>query len=508
MKLIAALALTLTLTTIAAHADLAQQINALGCSSYKPDGREYKLSLLNASAGTDAGLSYPSNTQTLFRGAYASNTQFDLDVSLRALFNQRNFYIGSPMFFGIHQILTGKWTLETPFFPNTHFPFKMYKYLSVRGILDDVNELLKCRPKFYSDEEANLLSADLMNKYYFGAGGAAVLIPRYFNISEANYYSDDLDQLGFANHAADFVTTTTYDQVASIYGIKTLVLRDRRNRGFDLGWWNKVHGGAFWQSWVDNGEIDIPGYVTPDEIIGFQQRTVDRVTTNWGQGAIDNPVDLAYYRMNVNGKTVVAIIDGDGDNCIIQGKDSRFYSCERNWGNITTAPVPFPTPHSESVSSRKGLVGVVELCPNGQCDTTSDLFKTYGRYSNKALPAEVVKELSSLKINGTPVKVLLAKDSPEARNQAVGIKVLVATYASVADAAKSIGNVTKAAAAFADGKESVEYKVSPKYLGVGNDSTPRLFSIDWICGGQDPKNLRHVNIPAPAAGKTFKISCE
>ena len=241
--------------------------SAASCPQYVPSPGVASLSNLNPPAHQYGGISYPSQQQTLFRGAMEGNATFSLEKVLQGIFKERSWYIGSPLFFGITQVLTGQWDLNHTFFPSGGLPLQMRDYFRARKILSDIETLLRCQDS-YSAAEANDLAADLSNKVFQRMDGRKIE-QTFFDMSDPGYYTDSTQSLGFGNNAVDFIISTTYDQIATLYGAKILVYRDSQNRSFDLTFYNRQKNNYFVDAWVDKGEINTPGYITSDDILGY-----------------------------------------------------------------------------------------------------------------------------------------------------------------------------------------------------------------------------------------------
>jgi hypothetical protein len=478
------------------------------CPQYKFDTKEFSLSDLNPAAQTISGVALPATNQVLYRGAYEANGQFDFSLALRGLFKEQHWYVGSPLFWGITQVLKKSWGLNNDFLPSGGLPLKMREYFSSRGILDDVETLLHCAPdKGYSAQTANALAADLMNKA-FRRTDTSALQENFFNILNPLYYRADFQAQGLGNNAVDFIISSAYDQVAAVYGKKVLVMKDTRKRAFDLGYWNKAHNDIFWHHWVDNGEVNVPGYITSDELLGYQQRKVDRPLTGWGEYYV-NPIDYAIYRHSYKGQTIVLLLDGHDASCISKGDDGRYYYCPKNWDNISKDIVPYPEAGKKNYRSEAAIMGAFVLCDEGDTCTLPAAFWTeYGKTVQRDIPAAAAALIKAIKIDGKAVQYVSAEQVAAPDNGFEGIKVVSATYLKSADRSKKTnGNVTKKAAQFLDGKTSVEYKVSSTFLGITDDGSPKEFELKWICP-KDPKDIKIQKVPAPAENKRFTVSCE
>jgi hypothetical protein len=478
------------------------------CPNYKFSKTAANFSSLNGSAKVVQGVSFPSQSATLFRGIYQSNSQFDAEKAVAGLFKEDGWMVGSPMHWAITTILTGKNSLNGTFFPTGGLPLQLVEYLKARHIDREVKDLLDCvSPKKYSSAEANILAKDLMDKYLTSLP-KNTLEERYFNMKNPNYYSDSTQEIGFGNNAVDFIISSFNDQVASIYGNKILVMKDVRNRSLDLEYWNYVHTGSFWDGWVDNGEINTPGYVTAEELLGYQERALDRIQIGWGAQAPNNPIIYGLYPIQYKGTTYVGVFDGGGETCMLQdAKSQKVYFCQNNWGNIMRTVVPPPTIRGTEVRNQSALMGVIARCSGGgACDAPAEIFTWYGKNSKNHPPGRLMAGLNNLKIDGDGVKVIPAP-TPVVVDRGT-IKVVSATYAPLSAMAKSSGNVTKVAGTYVDGKKSVTYKISHVFLHVPRVDGTERFEIEWICSGKPGDKQVNSFVKAPAEDMSFEMSCE
>jgi hypothetical protein len=476
------------------------------CPNYQFSPKDVSLHFLNPPARVVRGVSLPGNGETLFRGATESNQQFDAPKAVRAMLGEPGWVLGSPLFWGITEILKGQWTLERPFLPDGGLPLKLGKYLELRKILDDVETLLQCRGnQFYSATEANDLAKDLTTKS-FERAEKEELENRYLNLKYPYYYSKRTEAEGFGNNAADFVTASYNDQIASIYGKKVLVLKQKNPRGVDLGFWNSQHNNYFWDGWVDNGEIDIPGFIDSSDINGYQVRADDRSKADWGTLPPNNPIQYAFYKMTFSGRNVVAVVSGMGKLCLAQDeKLQKIYFCKSSGAlEVTKDITPGPTPRSHLRKDLAPLIGIIAACAQTDCPDVKQIFKYYNNPSARGPNESMLALVKNITVKGKQVQFL--RPTQEEMPKPAKIKVLSATYTLAGQDKTTNGNVTTQAARYCDGKESVQYKVSHRFLDTPADARPKSFAIEWICSGENKK--RSMFEPAPAEDKTLQINCE
>lgn len=391
----------------AARADRVSDIRALGCAGYEPSATEVSFDASNGPSKMIDGISFPAHDETLFRGAYESNRQFDLTMVVRGIFREKNWYVGSPMFFLAHEILMGHRTLNGDFFPTGQLPHRAHEYFAARGTLEPLKKLLACRaPNFYSDSEANMLAADLMNKglAHFSKDE---LEDKYFDMGSSGYYSMTAQEMGFGNNAADFIISSFYDQIAALYGHKTLVMKDARKRALDLTFFNKLKRGMLFDYWIDAGEVNAPGYVDADEVIGIQLRTIDRDRYGIENTYLKSKISYAVYRHEEGGKSFGLVIDGeDSTACMLHGTDGRLYSCADYWGNgepLRRGNAPVPRVKDESLANRRGLIGILNDCDNS-CPELAKIESWYGKSSPRVLSDEILAKMSGFKVNGKEIR--------------------------------------------------------------------------------------------------------
>jgi hypothetical protein len=473
---------------------------------YKFTTVEANFTPLNAGPKTVEGVNLPAQNSTLFRGIYDTNGQFSPEIVLKGLFNQSSWMIGSPMHWAITQILTGKRALNGEFFPTGGLPLPLIDYLKARHMDQEVQDLLRCSPNFYTEAEANELAASLMNKY-LSSLPKDKLEERYFDMKNPEYYTQRTQDIGFGNNAVDFIISTYNDQIASIYGRKILVLKDTRHRALDLGYWNFIHTGSFWDGWVDNGEVNAPGYITTDEILGYQERRDDRVRVGWGDNEPNNPIQFALYKFEYKNRSYVGIFDGHGRTCALQdSKSQKVYFCRDNWtGRIMKSIVAPPEIAATTVANQAGLMGVIAKCDNAaDCKVPAEIFTWYGKNSGTAIPKQVSDAVDNVTVNGSK---LLLTTAPAPKTKGT-LKVISATYASPANWSTYKDNGTAAAAKFVDGKKSVVYKINHSFLGVRYPGDDAKFEIQWSCSGV-PGVVNKSTMAAPAEDKLIQdMSCE
>jgi hypothetical protein len=472
------------------------------CPGYRSEKTEFSFKNINPAPEQINGLNFPGNHNVLYRGAYETNPQFNLEKALQGIFFQKNLYVGSPIFWGMTQVLTGQWTLDHTFLPTGGLPLTMREYFEARRILKDIEFLLDCSPtKTYPADEADTLAADLMNKT-FNRMSRDEVETRYFNIADPSYYVASVQKIGFGNNAADLIISTTYDMIASLYGYKILVLKDKRDRALDLSFYNAKKNNRYFDEWVDNGEQNQPGYITADEIIGYQQRRYDRARTNWAQSMPNNPIEYAVYRANIDGENVGLVFAGNNTLCMMEANDHHFYNCHNYWAKLMTEPTPYPIPN---MNSRAELLGVITTCQDKtKCPVVEKVKAFHDILSQRKLSADIVKRIESTNVNGQKLSYIATTASPAPVTPT--IKIISATYVTgPEELAGVVGNVTKQAASFADGNESLQYKISTYHLKLVNPKLPRKFSITYSC---DDQKRPPIDVPAPAEDKVISLSCK
>lgn len=495
--------------TASVHAQTSSVQQALqkNCPQYQFQNKEYSLAYFNPAKKTVYNVTLPAHDSTLFRGTTEDNQQFSLESVVLGIFGQRNWHLGSPLFWGLTDVLMGQRNVNAAFLPNGGLPYSMLKYAELRSIDSDLNTLLSCKTS-YTREEANILAQDLLNKS-FSRMDPKALQYNFFNMKNPRYYSAEMENAGLGNNAIDFVISSYNDQVAGIYGSKILILHDARHRSLDLGFWNYTYTGQFWDAWVDNGEVNTPGYITADEVLGFQQRKTDRTRGGLTSTEMVNPILYSVNKLTYKGQVFALLLDGKHHPCIIQStSDNKFYFCEDNWsGRISRGIVAPPSPKSTSVKDEVPLVGVFSDCQSSKCISPKEVIRWYGKISSKPFPYDAISRVQKLSVNGNAIQFVKAEasDAPKGEKQGGPIEVLSATFANTAaELVSHKGNVTDKAKSYADGKTSVTYKISSKFLGV-TLSEKSMFEMIWRCGQLDPQKIL---IAAPAEGNNIALNCE
>jgi hypothetical protein len=463
------------------------------CDRYTPAKHVGSFRDLNPPAKSADGVNLPATDLTLFRSIAYGNPLFNEAKIMRGILGEEGWIISSAMHWTMSQVLTKHKPLNEAFYAPGGMPYPMTDYLKFRGILDDVNTLLACKADGYSQRDADLLAKDLMDKY-FNNLDASTTAKRYFDMKDPDYDTEASMRMGVGNNAADLVATSYYDQISAQYGGKTLVLKDTYHRGIDLGYWNKAHNGYFWKYWADNGEIDIPGYVLPEDLIGFQERENDHRSTIAWFGR--NRINFALYKLTFKGRNYVAVVDGESNDCMMQDPASqKVYFCKQNFNANNIQPL-MPTP--EASSKQAPLMGIIGACADAagtQCEIPRELFANYGELTNQQVPSHLIDSMNSAPVNGLKMVFLSSADSKKAPQSVVHVD----------SASFGATDVTSAAAGFADGKVSVTYKISHRYLNMAAPNTTDSFKITWTC--TITGKSQSLEIQAPAEGKTFEMKC-
>ena len=361
------------------------------CPTYAFEKSPFLLSELNPQASMLEGVSQPHDRSVLYRGITPNRGQFDLEKALRGMLGLKAT-VGSPMHWLITQVLTGQKKLSDRMFPKTSLNLKVEKYLYDRKILADVQALLDCAGgNFYDASVAEDYASDLMDKFFFRFGGSK--IKKYdFDLADPFYYRSDTQARGFGNNSINYVISSVYDQIAAIYGEKILVLQETSGRSFDLCYWNWVHNRELCDNWVDDGEIDIAGYVTQANIIGYQSRKVTRKGRGiWGKILYPNPIDAAYYRFELDGEKDVLVLDTEDALCVSLASDALYHRCAVHNSQLIKRRLA-PLPSQSILPEVVPLMGVI-ASSKAQAEK---IFRKYSVLSARPITDEAKEALEGL----------------------------------------------------------------------------------------------------------------
>lgn len=468
------------------------------CPGYKKETSVYPLGSHNPAAKNFDGLTLPATGKTLYRGIYLSNGQYSLEKILRGLVGEK-VVVGSPMHWGITDVLRGNKTLKDTLLPGTSLVLPLETYFEDRNILADVQSLLDCAAgepfsEALSDEYAN----DLMEKS-FKRRSDSDNDKYFFNLKDGHYYGSYADQHGFGNNAVDFVISSYYDSIAGIYGPKILVFKEPKNRSVDLCYWNYVQNGIYCDNWVDSGEVDTLGYVESEDFLGYQARRTDRLRVGWGAALTPNPIEVAYYRIDYKGQRAVLVLDGEGRPCITKGSDDHYYYCEMETTVGATGTVG-KTPDMRITKYRVPLMGVIAK----NAALSKEINTWYNRGSKKRPNGELMNALNA--IDGVK---FYSNDVPGIE-YFEGIKVVSAKYT---DAAGTVTDITRNVARAMNGRNAFEYMLAKRFLEDEklvpdtDPATTASLELVYKCGSDPAKQVAKTITPAAERTK-FTITCE
>lgn len=452
---------------------------------------EFSLKYLNPKPFTIEKLSFPAVDRTLFRGVWAKHPSYDLEKVVRGLFEEKNWILGSPLHYGIYSVLSGERTLESKFIPVGGLPLPMKDYFQIRGILPNIQTLLDCiskDSKKFTPEILNEYARKLVEESFLNLSKSSDFENYFFNMHWSSYTDSAIQSLGLGNNAIDFVIGSYFDGIASEYGPKILVYKDIHKRAIDLCAYSYIKNKEYCNNWVDYGEVNTPGYIRADELLGYQIREKDRLTSGWGRAESNNGIQYAFYKKNLNGKRVVVVLDGRGKQCILEGKDGSYYYCDYlKAGALKAGPtgelssdnlsivynLHFPEVLNESKEKRVPVIGLlyleeevkkktkkenaanpVAVTPTFEEMIQSSTDPVFTKKSRNELTKEVLKQISDLTINDKKLIYLSLTDKSPIKPK--GIQVISAVYGeTLSTAVDVIGN----AASFLNGKYSEEFKV-------------------------------------------------
>ncbi|MBK7962273.1 MAG: hypothetical protein IPK04_14480 [Bdellovibrionales bacterium] len=508
---------------------LKQILNKCPGAAWIASTRTFSLKGLNSPSERVHGLSFPMSNGIVFRGIREENPQFDESKVIRAILGDP-FFLPSPMMWGIEMVFKGDRQMNSPFLPMGQLPLSMEEYFRVRGILSEIEGLLRCHGnQNFSSAEITYLAKRLMDLSFIQMTTDEI-VSRYLNMWDQNYYSRNLLDYGFGNNGIDMIISSYYDQIASLYGNKILVFKDSRDRSIDLGFFNYKWNGKFWDHWMDNGEVNTPGYLNPSDVTGFQRRAKNRAKGKMPAGEPNNPIIYGIYKWTDADKNTFAIlVTGFNKLCLLQAPESqKVFFCEENWtGQLGTPGTPLPRVSDFSNNNKAPILGVFSNCLESATCSIQKVFDSYGTDGARALPYlsnlrdGQLSQLMNMTLSDGRTKIhFTATPNPSSERPAVvqgprprsaqsTINVVSATYVPATPGvggSKVRGNVTKTAHEFLKGKTTESYKIFHRFLGFAAPTESMAFEIIWTCGDSKKRNQELVN--DNAEGKKLQIKCE
>jgi hypothetical protein len=334
------------------------------------------------------GQEFPRNQRTLYRGTGWDNPQVSLRLALSAMLEAPDAYVGSALYMELRQLLLRAHTLEES---------KMRPRLNERGLTQSIKLLVSCST--FTEAEASHLAANLVDRALDDVARRDNLMARYADEKSGK----------FDDWPAEIVYSSAYQVLAATYGGQMLEIRDPEFRALDKHFWQLKKTGTPLEQHptIDAGEMILPGYIRPQDILGYQLRVKDDCTiwSNWAaryREISDIGTDWAFEKITVAGRPAVIILDAGGVRCIERGKGEKigkidhFYSCARNFGELGTSGIknfPLLEPEKELPA-----IGIIASCGSRADCTRLDLSGVLEEYpvSHRGLTKKILTQIQKV----------------------------------------------------------------------------------------------------------------
>lgn len=347
------------------------------------------------------------------------------------------------------------------------------------GLLPFINALAECGP--FNEGEASVLAADLLEKGFKHLSYSQI---------EARYLNSGSSQ--FIDMPTDAVYSTIYQKVADWYGGKIIVFKDKDHRSIDRTYFDlkKAEKPLSSQAPSDNGEFLTPGYIAGKDIEGIwikseDQRifTEDRAHRNLEHSS---PLAWAFQKVVLDGHTYVLVLDGNGNNCLLQDRDNRFYACELNYPDPGTPGIkPFP---KIKLDQQLAVAAIITVCKNSEtCQIPAKLWNAYNHNTAASFPEYILNEFKKTTVNGNPIAIFRQETKPILKTTPIRI---ISAKGTPPPPGVTKGNSTEPVSKFCNGKSHCGYKVSLQYLPDPAPGLLKSFDVQWHCS--DSKDIPHL----------------
>ncbi len=474
---------------------------------YSGDEKVFSFKPYDAPDSVVDGVKMPRQAGAfLYRGIQDSAPQFDLKLVSRAILGDSSAYVGSYSHFELAGALTGSTDLNGS---------KMISEYRAARLPELSTELKACYPKGLPSHLAQRLGALFSDLQFRAREKSSSLVPELIDYHSGRFHE----------YSPEVMFTSIFEKAASAYGNKVIVLKDNRARGVDLTYKNFHSHGKWFSSWIDHGEILLPGYAEPSDVEGLLMKTGDS-----GRFYQARTVTTAAFRIRLENETssgtpesIVAIADGQGSYCVTRDgdrivecrddfrKDVSYDYCLYHYGLHEACPDPKLSGANAGpmITALRDhpvpILATFRACRLGApCPAPKEWLSK--QTASAAHPGSTVDKNQIENIR----KVRFAKGGHAYRIEVFfpdtpKINVLEASYGSAFDETMR-GNATTAAAMFCNGRDKCDYKVSSQFLGDPAPGKDKNFEIRWKCGKNGPE--KKTALSAPADGQIIPIECK
>jgi len=337
------------------------------------------------------GIQYPTHP-TLYRGT--SKKRINLQNAIRGMFGKSDEYMMSTLFKNIRKALMKKRSPES-IYAKIHSD-AYYVEAGDNKIIAMIDNIRGQQPKgrIYDIKTATKITKDIIDQYWANRTAdqdlgnyidyKSMLAPKIFGYPRPPY--SNYRGHGKIDWPSKVLFSTTRPDIASQYGNTVVLFKEKKQRSLDLGFWNYTHNGIWFKSAADAGEFVVPGYISANEIVGYELRerseTVTKRPKDGGFGFrlqhIYNAIGFGFYKSIIAGKTYILVFPGkDQDNglhhsCIKKVNEITYTFCITDGAHNSRA-VKAP----RSSYKRAPLLGVVALCEKGKpCQIPRQLYAT------------------------------------------------------------------------------------------------------------------------------------
>ncbi|MEE2671672.1 MAG: hypothetical protein VYA54_08175 [Bdellovibrionota bacterium] len=340
------------------------------------------------------GINFPRNDRYLYRGLQPA--QMNYIKATKAMLGDTESNLESPMLFVVKELLKG----NTPDILSTLDRINT-EIVDLR-LMSYINSW-RLKNLFLTDEEADKKAFD----------AAVELISAAFNnkhsSSSLSYQYFDYDYGSRNDWPTGLIYSSIHVEVAKIYSKHIVVFKEQEGRSLDLNFYNKVIN----DRWIgtnnefpDKGEFLTPLYIPYSDIVGYQYNRLSDLNLWYVWQDLQPDLDLAFYKVEKNGKSYVLVIDGKNGwlsraQTIIEENGIYYY------GRSTFDPnAVHPTYPVKDLKKPVRIRGIIEVCdPN--CDPNTRLLFTEYRFSQTPIDNFMMKTLQRMKVNGKSVQVHL-----------------------------------------------------------------------------------------------------
>lgn len=317
------------------------------------------------------GVNYPQNGKILYSGSFKK--RISSGQAVNAMLGSNTVYFQSKTFNNITSCLQKKSDTCSKEIISYWDPLLLGKETRRRNYLvSQVNNSRRRNGGRYVDyTKAQEAAVVIMDSYFSWLGKYQLLnnfIKYKFTILNGKAKKSNGQDISWPS---ELVYSSLQSYTSALYGPRTVIFKDKVKRSLDIGYWNFINSGYWYNTQRDMGEFITAGYVPGKDIEGYQIRLKMGGTfkpSKSGFGKRWSPefhqIEYAFYKDKIEGIDVVLVFSGDLHACIIKSKSLEYSYCTDPTFDLVKPGKINDDKYKNNAVKRNAILAKIKLDPN------------------------------------------------------------------------------------------------------------------------------------------------